>query len=89
MFLGGFSPLKSTSYKPLQTVGLLKIVLYNNSLFRHNSIMILRKVLIMNEFMTFADGVYDCLADLKAGPLLAGGPTETPTPPTLTGLENE
>ena len=63
----GFSPLKSTSYKPLQIVGLLKIVLYNNSLFRHNSIMILRKVLIMNEFMTFADGVYDCLADLKLG----------------------
>ena len=51
--------------------------------------MILRKVLIMNEFVTFADGVYDGLADLKAGPILAGGPTETPTPPTLNYIVSE
>ena len=43
----------------------------------------------MSEFVSFADGVYDGLVDLKAGPILAGGPTEKAVPPTLDYIVSE
>jgi hypothetical protein len=51
--------------------------------------MIIEKGLLMNEFSTFAAGVSDATADLLAGPVFAGGPTETPVLASLDYIVNE
>ena len=43
----------------------------------------------MNEFSTFSAGVADATADLLAGPVYAGGPTEKPELASFDFIVNE
>lgn len=43
----------------------------------------------MSEYSTFTAGVNDARSDLAGGWVMAGGPTETPTPLTLNYIVSE